>query len=302
MSNLKAIIEEMSGPSNVISRQGSKLKRKPSNNEEFISKQKTISPQIVPVRPERLSSSAISEVKKIISSIEDANTNLPGDIIKCVNDILKKWKYTKSDVEAEILFALSYDELRDDLLVSLRNRLYQLIDKLFSMKIRKEAVIDIPAIETVLMNSHDLGIFSKYQVEKLKVSYIKFCRKMRTSENEALITQLESKSKSIGLRGMAKLKLNSPEVSAESGDLAAVEKFSKLPKLSDEESPDDKQAVMEGEAEEEKELCVICMDRIREIVYLPCAHFITCPLCGPCLKECPLCAKKIDKQLKIYWC
>jgi len=52
----------------------------------------------------------------------------------------------------------------------------------------------------------------------------------------------------------------------------------------------------------DKENCLICMERTREIVFLPCSHFLTCPLCAPKLSSCPICNKKLEKHLKIYWC
>jgi len=52
----------------------------------------------------------------------------------------------------------------------------------------------------------------------------------------------------------------------------------------------------------DKENCLICMERTREIVFLPCSHFLTCPLCAPKLTTCPICNKKLEKHLKIYWC
>ena len=265
-----------------MSQQNNSNKKKASNKDESISKQniKIASPLIPAIKPEKLSSSAVNEAKKIISSIEDGNTNQPADVIKCLDDLFKKWKYTKNDVESEILFSLCSEEIKDELLIAIRSKLYQMVDKIFSMKIRREVVLDIPAIETVLMNAHDLGIFNKYQIEKLKISYIKFCRKMKAPDNETLITQLESKSKYQGARGMTKLRELSDETSSDHGKIETKT----------------------GHDDGDKELCVVCMDRIREIVYLPCSHFITCPLCGPCLKDCPLCTKKIDKQLKIFWC
>ena len=52
----------------------------------------------------------------------------------------------------------------------------------------------------------------------------------------------------------------------------------------------------------DKESCLICMERMREIVFIPCSHFLTCPLCAPKLINCPMCNKRILKHLKIYWC
>jgi len=47
--------------------------------------------------------------------------------------------------------------------------------------------------------------------------------------------------------------------------------------------------------------CVICMEKTREIVFLPCSHFLTCPLCAPRVIKCPMCNQRIEKHLKISW-
>ena len=261
---------------------------------------KFTSPQSCPVRPQKLSSAGLAEVKRIINDLEMGNSINSHEITQCVNDMMKKWKYSKNDIDSEIVFALSFEDLRDEPLSMLRTKLYQLLDKVFNMRIRKDAKLDFSAIETALMNAHDLGVFNKSQNEKLKNSYIKFCRKMKVAENDLLIAQLESASGATG-RKMGKFHLNSPDVKPQSLD--DTNKLSKLSRLSDDEDSDERPLEeVDAFSQNEKELCVICMDRIREVVYLPCAHFLTCPLCSPCLKDCPICAKKVEKYLRIYWC
>jgi hypothetical protein len=63
-----------------------------------------------------------------------------------------------------------------------------------------------------------------------------------------------------------------------------------------------KENTMKTNQGHDKENCLICMERTREIVFLPCSHFLTCPLCAPKLSTCPICNKKLEKHLKIYWC
>lgn len=263
-----------------------------------------ISPNLCPTKAEKLSHSALSEVKKILNDCDLSSKSNPNEIITFLNDLLNRWKYSKSDTDAEIIFALSFDELREDPLITLRSKLYQHIDKIFIMKIRKEVKLDIPALETALMNLHELGVFNKMQLDKIKVSYLRFCKKMKVLENETLITQMETPSVRKG--SMNKFRLNSPENGPEIADANMIRSLSKLSKLSDDDSDGKTQRLDDASTDrgtrDEKELCIICMDRIREIVYLPCAHFLTCPLCGPCLKECPICTHKVEKNLKIYWC
>mmetsp|Transcript_68739 Transcript_68739/g.80119 ORF Transcript_68739/g.80119 Transcript_68739/m.80119 type:complete len:401 (+) Transcript_68739:72-1274(+) len=294
------VADELSGLSNKFISSKSKKKSQPNEDASQKLLPKITSPQSCPIRPQKLSTAALAEIKKIIGDLEIGNSINSHEITKCVNDLFKKWKYSKSDVDAEIMFGLSFEDLKDETLLGLRSKLYQLVDKVFNMRIRKDAILDFSSIETMLMNSHDLGCFNKSQTEKIKVSYIKFCRKMKVAENDMLIAQLESASGGTGRKALNKFNLNSPENKPESlGDLP---KASKL-RLSDDEDSDEK-TPEDGDqlSLSEKELCVICMDRIREVVYMPCAHFLTCPLCSPCLKDCPICTKKVEKYLKIYWC
>ena len=244
-------------------------------------------------------------MKKILKELEEGNTSNSHEITRCVNEILRKWKYSTGSLDVEIAFALSYEDLKEEHLINLRSKLYQLVDKNLNMRIRKDAILDLSAIETMLMNLHDLGVFARSQIEKVRVSYIKFCKKMKVPENELLITQLESKTPGCGRRELPKLSLNSLEDGSECGDASVMKTRPTLSRLSEDEGDSEGKAVggtAGGPVSEEKELCIICMDRIREIVYMPCAHFLACPLCSPCVHECPICSKKIEKHLRIYWC
>lgn len=47
--------------------------------------------------------------------------------------------------------------------------------------------------------------------------------------------------------------------------------------------------------------CVICLDRLREIVYLPCRHFIVCEQCFSAsrLRTCPLCRSPVMEAITV---
>lgn len=47
-------------------------------------------------------------------------------------------------------------------------------------------------------------------------------------------------------------------------------------------------------------LCRICMDRPRNLLYLPCKHIIACDKCGYRLNECPLCRKEITQTCEVF--
>jgi len=57
-------------------------------------------------------------------------------------------------------------------------------------------------------------------------------------------------------------------------------------------------APKEVEIYEEKE-CVICLDNLPDVIFLPCGHTCTCDKCGANLKECPLCRVEISSRLKM---
>ncbi|XP_022903765.2 baculoviral IAP repeat-containing protein 7-like [Onthophagus taurus] len=46
--------------------------------------------------------------------------------------------------------------------------------------------------------------------------------------------------------------------------------------------------------------CVICCDRIRNILSLPCKHLSTCEECNDKLPNCPICKKEESYRIKIY--
>lgn len=47
----------------------------------------------------------------------------------------------------------------------------------------------------------------------------------------------------------------------------------------------------------EDELCAICMDQERFIIYQPCGHYYVCKECSIQLKKCPICRCDIQKKL-----
>lgn len=81
------------------------------------------------------------------------------------------------------------------------------------------------------------------------------------------------------------------------------------PKNNDEADKRSSEAEARGnkkqEPEEKKaqamEECLICMENIREIVFLPCCHFLTCSDCSSKVNKCPVCSQAIEKYQKIYW-
>jgi len=51
---------------------------------------------------------------------------------------------------------------------------------------------------------------------------------------------------------------------------------------------------------QEKRSCQICLQRIRDVIFIPCNHVACCTTCGNTLLRCPLCTTKITKIQRIY--
>ena len=52
--------------------------------------------------------------------------------------------------------------------------------------------------------------------------------------------------------------------------------------------------------ERDKSLCVICLDKTRELLLKPCNHYCLCATCSKGLRDCPVCKKRIQRTEKIF--
>eukprot|EP01062_Namystynia_karyoxenos_P081401 TRINITY_DN894_c0_g2_i1.p1 TRINITY_DN894_c0_g2~~TRINITY_DN894_c0_g2_i1.p1 ORF type:complete len:660 (+),score=170.71 TRINITY_DN894_c0_g2_i1:87-2066(+) len=46
----------------------------------------------------------------------------------------------------------------------------------------------------------------------------------------------------------------------------------------------------------DRELCVVCLDERRAVVFLPCLHMVCCEQCGEQVAECPLCRVAVEER------
>ncbi|KAL8432823.1 hypothetical protein ACSSS7_004323 [Eimeria intestinalis] len=60
----------------------------------------------------------------------------------------------------------------------------------------------------------------------------------------------------------------------------------------------ERQQQLQQEAES-RLLCLLCVDRKRRVVLLPCAHFYLCPACSEGVSVCPLCRAPIARRLLV---
>lgn len=56
----------------------------------------------------------------------------------------------------------------------------------------------------------------------------------------------------------------------------------------------------EQDEKQESSLCVICLHRQKELIFLPCKHNQVCKLCGEGMKCCPVCRSQIDDAFTPY--
>ncbi|XP_076818309.1 E3 ubiquitin-protein ligase XIAP-like isoform X2 [Clavelina lepadiformis] len=66
--------------------------------------------------------------------------------------------------------------------------------------------------------------------------------------------------------------------------------------------PEDVTPSMEARIRElqEERKCKICLDRIADVVFVPCGHLCSCTECAQALRKCPICRMKIEKSIRTY--
>ncbi|PVD22379.1 hypothetical protein C0Q70_18189 [Pomacea canaliculata] len=45
--------------------------------------------------------------------------------------------------------------------------------------------------------------------------------------------------------------------------------------------------------------CVICLDMLSEVIFLPCGHVCSCVICSSPLTQCPMCRTSVDQKVKL---
>uniref|UniRef100_UPI000EF51DFA E3 ubiquitin-protein ligase XIAP n=1 Tax=Ciona intestinalis TaxID=7719 RepID=UPI000EF51DFA len=51
---------------------------------------------------------------------------------------------------------------------------------------------------------------------------------------------------------------------------------------------------------QEERKCKICLDKVADIVFVPCGHLCTCTECAKALRKCPICRSKFERGIKTY--
>jgi hypothetical protein len=50
------------------------------------------------------------------------------------------------------------------------------------------------------------------------------------------------------------------------------------------------------EEKKQKALCITCKERLREIHFLPCQHFLYCKVCGQNIEKCEICKADVKTR------
>lgn len=46
--------------------------------------------------------------------------------------------------------------------------------------------------------------------------------------------------------------------------------------------------------------CVVCMETVSQVIFLPCGHVCCCQVCSEALQNCPLCRSNISQRIRLY--
>lgn len=97
--------------------------------------------------------------------------------------------------------------------------------------------------------------------------------------------------------------LNTEDPMDISNDLPSKSGASKEPNEEEEmnDDSDDKQQLMEeNERLKSERLCVICLSKDKNVLFLPCAHLAACLDCSLSLQNCPMCRAKIQASVRTF--
>jgi hypothetical protein len=50
---------------------------------------------------------------------------------------------------------------------------------------------------------------------------------------------------------------------------------------------------------EDTDLCVVCSDSLKDVVFRPCRHLCACTACGALVQQCPMCRADVEDRVHI---
>jgi hypothetical protein len=261
---------------------------------------------IVPL-PKSMDENCAIYLNNIRKSLNHIDSKDPREYVAGLAEHLKTLKFDTTEVGSAVHKYLSSGSHFSQV-VDLRKKVYEVIMKIMTMK--RQCDVNIQDFEYTLLMSFETRVLNAKQMDIILSTYSKFCNKLGHSQDDTLVSSLErlySEAKKAHLypNGLPPQDLDQKLLT----DFAILKcpnvtsvKFNEESKASDAQIEAGKLPAKKGsQNHSEKEFCIICMAKTREIVFLPCCHFLTCPKCSPSVSKCPICYKKIEKNLKIFW-
>ena len=225
-----------------------------------------------------------------------------GSMMKLLKKELCSMKKTKSEVHQEYLRVLREEEdLKEACFRATRSIIFKLVDNVLNFRGKKSIKIDIPSFESILLEVFRLNLLNNNQNQQLFKKYMAYIQKINGEPNFEILDIIEN----LSIKGTPKIstinfKRKKANDKKTEGKTKSIKDAECKPEYQN--KPTDEVITNEDLYERDfRDLCVICLNKQREIVYLPCAHLLTCNSCGPLLDQCPICTQKVVSKLKIYW-
>jgi hypothetical protein len=201
--------------------------------------------------------------------------------------------------DKEILSSLATGQLTQ--VNNLKNNIFNML-LLMLQKAKKNKLPKQSKIDDVLIIFLQFKIATSNQLIKIKEAYSRVCSENGFSESietKNLITNYNSSKPLTIVATLPEIDKLPPSKFFQT--TTSPEVMVKVEVKTTEEAKDSVTPDKTPSSKYDKEFCVICMAKAREIVFLPCRHFLTCNSCGPKFKSCPICEKKCESQMKIFW-
>lgn len=281
---------------------------KEANNDE---REKVgISENLAPVLPKIMDTESALYMNTIRKTLNVIDSKDPNEYVTALSDHLKFLKFNTSDL-GQAVHKYLFSGAQFGQIIELRKKIYEVIMKIMTMK--RQGEVNIQEFEYVLLMSFENRVLNTKQMDHILTAYHKFCTKAGYSQDDVLVSSLEryytetKKAQALPNNGASLVQdmdnylmtdialMKCPNITSIKHD--ALEES----KLSDIEVIRPKVVVKQNEGKSEKELCIVCTGKTREIVFLPCCHFLSCSKCSPQVTKCPICYKKVEKNLKIFW-
>jgi hypothetical protein len=257
---------------------------------------------VVALLPKVMDDESALYFNTIRKSLNHIDSKDPNEYVTVLSDHLKAIKFNSSGAGQTIQkFLLSGSQFSQ--VVDLRKKIYEVVTKVMTMK--RQGEVNIQEFEYVLLMGFEHRLLNVKQMDQVLSSYSKFCTKARYNQDDILVSSLEryytEAKKAQNLPG-------GPTVQDYDNYLMSDIAVMKCPNVTNVKQVELEESKLSDNIEKpkkngrsEKEFCVVCTEKTREIVFLPCCHFLTCPDCSPQVMKCPICFKKVEKNLKIFW-